>query len=145
MTSFARSRTFENCKIYADEISLVLPSLMDRERLEETVSKLTLYLAACARLAQQMETLLETTNQTVELQEKVLKSKDEIISNLKDLLNWEQATNQDLIETGRRLINERDEARREVCDKASLVWSGWASKEYAEMRGWDCFEENTEC
>lgn len=155
MTNPARSRTFEVCKNYADEVRLVLPSLMDRERLEETVSKLTLYLAACSRLAQQMELLLETTNKTVDLQRKVLKSKEEIISNLEKLLSREQSANQDLIETGRRLINERDEARREVCDK-TLVWGGWTSGEHAEMRswtpeqhakhrGWDCFEENTEC
>lgn len=144
MTTFARSRTFETCKNYADEVRLVLPSLMDRERLEETVSKLSLYLAACSRLAQQMELLLETTNKTVELQGESLKSKEEIISNLKDLFDWERATNQDLIETGRRLINERDEARRDLC----YVDEGWpfpdaVAREKAKERGWDCFEENT--
>ena len=145
VTNPARSRTFEVCKNYADEVRLILPSLMDRERLEETVSKLSLYLAAYSRLAQQMELLLETTNKTVDLQRKVLDSKEEITSNLKKLLSREQSANQDLIETSRRLINERDEARREVCDKVLDGRGGWTSKEHAEMRGWDCFEENTEC
>lgn len=155
VTNPARSRTFETCKNYADEVRLILPSLMDRERLEETVSKLSLYLAACSRLAQQMELLLETTNKTVELQGESLESKEEIISHLKELLNCEKMTNRNTLETCRRLINERDEARREVCDK-TLVWGGWTSGEHAEMRswtpeqhakhrGWDCFEENTEC
>lgn len=142
VTNFERSRTFEVCKTYADEVRLILPSLMDRERLEETVSKLSLYLAACSRLAQQMELLLETTNKTVDLQRKCLNSKEEIISNLKKLLSYEQTTNQDLIDTSRRLLDERDEARREVCDKVLNGKGGWTSKEHAEIRGWDCFEEN---
>lgn len=142
VTNFERSRTFEVCKNYADEVRLILPSLMDRERLEETVSKLSLYLAACSRLAQQMELLLETTNKTVDLQRKSLNSKEEIISDLKKLLSFEQTTNQDLINTSRRLLNERDEARREVCDKVLNGKGGWTSKEHAEIRGWDCFEEN---
>jgi hypothetical protein len=75
-----RSRTFELCKNYADEVRLVLPSLMDRERLEEAVSKLSLYLACCSRLAQQMETLLETSTKTIELQRSLLKSRQEVLS-----------------------------------------------------------------
>jgi septal ring factor EnvC (AmiA/AmiB activator) len=140
VTTFARSRTFETCKNYADEVRLVLPSLMDRERLEETVSKLSLYLAACSRLAQQMETLLETMNKTVELQSESLKSKEEITSHLKELLNCEKMTNRNTLETCRRLINERDESRREICDLL-CDHPNATPRSYAKHRGWDCFEE----
>ena len=33
-----------------------------------------------------------------------------------------------------RLLSERDWARREICDLAT-------PRDYAELRGWDCFEE----
>ena len=39
---------------------------------------------------------------------------------------------------------ERDEARREVCELKSLNFEGKITpKAYAEMRKWDCFEENS--
>jgi len=39
---------------------------------------------------------------------------------------------------------ERDEARREVCELKSLNFEGKITpKGYAEMRKWDCFEENS--
>jgi CRISPR/Cas system-associated exonuclease Cas4 (RecB family) len=136
-----RSRTFELCKNYADEVRLVLPSLMDRERLEEAVSKLSLYLACCSRLAQQMERLLETSTKTIELQREVLNSKNEVISNFKKLLKLEQSAVGDLMDDKRRLIEERDEVRKEVC-----YWYGLenhtSSKDHASKRGWDCFKEN---
>lgn len=143
MTNLARSRTFELCKNYADEVRLILPSLMDRERLEETVSKLSLHLAACSRLAQQMEMLLETMNKTMELQRESLESKEEIISHLKELLNCEKMASRNTLETCRRLISERDEARREICEL--LCDLGSTPRGYGKHRGWDCFEENTEC
>ena len=42
----------------------------------------------------------------------------------------------------RRMMNERDEARREVCN---LLWQKWSGTEtqVAEQRGWDCFKEET--
>ena len=42
----------------------------------------------------------------------------------------------------RRMMNERDEARREVCN---LLWQKWSGTEtdVAEQRGWDCFKEDT--
>ena len=41
-----------------------------------------------------------------------------------------------------RITDERDEARREVCN---LLWQKWSGTEtqVAEQRGWDCFKENT--
>jgi hypothetical protein len=43
-----------------------------------------------------------------------------------------------------RLRAERDEARREVCELKSLNFEGKITpKAYAEMRKWDCFEENS--
>jgi hypothetical protein len=45
-----------------------------------------------------------------------------------------------------RLIDERDEARREVCNLVS--WDDQAAnfagtpEEYAKHRGWDCFKED---
>ena len=53
----SRSRTFQMCKEFADEMRLVLPSLMNREDLETKFSKLSLHLACCSRLAQQTEEL----------------------------------------------------------------------------------------
>ena len=39
---------------------------------------------------------------------------------------------------------ERDKARREVCELKSLNFEGKITpKAYAELRKWDCFEENT--
>jgi hypothetical protein len=39
---------------------------------------------------------------------------------------------------------ERDEARREVCELKSLNFEGKITpKGYAELRKWDCFEENS--
>jgi hypothetical protein len=46
-----------------------------------------------------------------------------------------------------RLINERDEARREVCEcKCSPPKTPFfgAPQELAEVNGWDCFKENTD-
>ena len=42
----------------------------------------------------------------------------------------------------RRMMNERDEARREVCNLLGHTWGG-TETEVAEQRGWDCFKENT--
>jgi hypothetical protein len=40
---------------------------------------------------------------------------------------------------------ERDEARREVCELKSLNFEGKITpKAYAQMRKWDCFEENSQ-
>jgi hypothetical protein len=41
-----------------------------------------------------------------------------------------------------RLRNQRDEARREVCELLYNRQGGWP-KEHANERGWDCFKENT--
>ena len=40
-----------------------------------------------------------------------------------------------------RITDERDEARREVCN---LLWQKWSGTEtqVAEQRGWDCFKED---
>jgi hypothetical protein len=41
-----------------------------------------------------------------------------------------------------QLIKERDEARREVCERTSNNgFSGWTVRECAACRGWDCFKE----
>lgn len=39
------------------------------------------------------------------------------------------------------LTAERDEARREVCQKHDHGY--FTDEDYAEIRGWDCFKENT--
>lgn len=47
-----------------------------------------------------------------------------------------------------RLRAERDEARREICERVSTTrWQPqfplMPKGQYAEERGWDCFKENT--
>ena len=44
-----------------------------------------------------------------------------------------------------RLIKERDEARREVCQFRSTSYPHDMKEVYeiADSRGWDCFKENT--
>ena len=42
----------------------------------------------------------------------------------------------------KRLLAERDEARREVCELLYNRQGGWP-KEHANERGWECFKENT--
>jgi hypothetical protein len=39
-----------------------------------------------------------------------------------------------------RLIAERDEARREVCNM--MHKTGFLNGDYADSRGWDCFKED---
>lgn len=46
----------------------------------------------------------------------------------------------------RDLTEERDEARREVCDLVNIDWIGCVDKGVkatAQERGWDCFKEET--
>ena len=44
----------------------------------------------------------------------------------------------------KQLQAERDEARREVCELKSLNFEDKITpKAYAELRKWDCFEENS--
>jgi hypothetical protein len=45
-----------------------------------------------------------------------------------------------LTEKCEKLIKERDEARREVCERKWMEHSFDILK-YARMRGWDCFKE----
>jgi hypothetical protein len=40
-----------------------------------------------------------------------------------------------------RLRAERDEARREICDKVSAYSPSVTAKQWARERGWDCFKE----
>jgi hypothetical protein len=42
-----------------------------------------------------------------------------------------------------RLIKERDEARREVCNWSVGVGLKATSQEVAKERGWDCYEKET--
>jgi hypothetical protein len=42
-----------------------------------------------------------------------------------------------------RLIKERDEARREVCNWSVGVGLKATSQEVAKERGWDCFDKET--
>jgi len=44
----------------------------------------------------------------------------------------------EIAEVIERLINERDEARREICHDTN----GISPTMVAEDRGWDCFKEN---
>ena len=46
----------------------------------------------------------------------------------------------EIAEVIERLIKERDEARREACGHGEFI--GGAMLE-AELRGWDCFKEDT--
>ena len=46
------------------------------------------------------------------------------------------------------LVKERDEARREICERVSTTrWKPqfplMSKTQYAEERGWDCYKENT--
>ena len=48
----------------------------------------------------------------------------------------------------KRLRDERDEARREICKRVSVTrWEPqfplMSETQYAEERGWDCWKENT--
>jgi predicted RNase H-like nuclease (RuvC/YqgF family) len=97
-----RSRTFQHCKEFADEMRLVLPSLMNREDLETKFSKLSLYLACCSRLAQQMEELAESMRKNIELHK--------VLSNNKtDLL----AAKQEIIEDLTKQLNDKIKKLRE--------------------------------
>ena len=44
----------------------------------------------------------------------------------------------------KKLREERDEARREVCGFHHLTGLGLLAGDYANSRGWDCFKENTD-
>ena len=46
----------------------------------------------------------------------------------------------------RRMMDERDEARREVCsmNETGLRMNESDKKREAKRRGWDCFKENTD-
>ncbi len=81
---------------------LVLPSLMNREDLETKFSKLSLYLACCSRLAQQMEELAESMRKNIELHK--------VLSNNKtDLL----AAKQEIIEDLTKQLNDKIKKLRE--------------------------------
>ena len=55
---------------------------------------------------------------------------------------WDRRTEMtDMKEQIKRLREERDEARREVCESAQYCVD--RSKEEAERRGWDCYKEET--
>ena len=47
-----------------------------------------------------------------------------------------------------RLREERDEARREICERIQMLdpndecWTRLNPQQIAEHRGWDCFKEN---
>ena len=43
-----------------------------------------------------------------------------------------------------RLRAERDEARREICEKVSAYSPSVTAKQWARERGWDCFKEATQ-
>ena len=75
----SRSRTFQMCKEFADEMRLVLPSLMKREDLETKFSKLSLHLACCSRLAQQTEELAASMSKNIELHKKLAEVKSDLI------------------------------------------------------------------
>ena len=48
----------------------------------------------------------------------------------------------EIAEVIERLIKERDEARREVCEWEHH-WDKTSSEQYyADKRGWDCFKDN---
>jgi hypothetical protein len=40
------------------------------------------------------------------------------------------------------LINERDEARREICEGVAAHAPSVNAKQWAQERGWDCFKED---
>jgi hypothetical protein len=42
-----------------------------------------------------------------------------------------------------RLRNERDEARRRVCEMLHEEGYGRSPEEWAKRKRWDCFKENT--
>ena len=88
----SRSRTFQMCKEFADEMRLVLPSLMKREDLETKFSKLSLYLACCSRLAQQMEELSESMNKNIELHKVLSENKTDLLAAKQEII--EDLTNQ---------------------------------------------------
>jgi hypothetical protein len=41
-----------------------------------------------------------------------------------------------------RLRAERDEARREICENVAAISASVNAKQWAQERGWDCFEED---
>ena len=59
-------------------------------------------------------------------------------TSMTDMGNEERAEAADEIE---RLRAERDEARREICDKVSAYSPSVTAKQWARERGWDCFKE----
>ena len=51
----------------------------------------------------------------------------------------------EIAEVIERLIKERDEARREVCEWEHH-WDKTSSEQYyADKRGWDCYKEDKPC
>ena len=41
------------------------------------------------------------------------------------------------------LANERDEARREICENVTAISASMNAKQWAQERGWDCFKKKT--
>jgi hypothetical protein len=44
-----------------------------------------------------------------------------------------------------RLRAERDEARREICEKVAAYSASVTARQWARERGWHCFKEATGC
>ena len=84
--SKSRSRTFEMCKNFADDMSRVLPSLMKREELETNFSRLITHLKCCALLAQQMEMVMESMDRNLDLHRQIKEGKDEKIKYLEEII-----------------------------------------------------------
>jgi len=62
-------------------------------------------------------------------------------------INWTSLTKRQNAERNEaadeieRIRAERDEARREICDKVSAYSPSVTAKQWARQRGWDCFKE----
>jgi hypothetical protein len=67
----------------------------------------------------------------------------DIVARLRAVLNHDRAVelmSREAADEIERLRNERDEARREVC--VLMQRTGFLRGDYADERGWDCFNES---
>ena len=75
---------------------------------------------------------------------------EDIVTRLRSVLNHDRSvelTSREAADEIERLRNERDEARREVCElRTDIGFSRPIAShvvEFAASRGWDCFKVNT--
>ena len=83
-------------------------------------------------------------SQQIEIQELYEESSDlrNRLENAVDRLRTAHFQEKAYLNKIERLTAERDEARRAVC-RLHEGWGKWTAKDLAEIRGWDCYKEES--